>query len=148
VVVAAAATTAAGEYSSTVKTGQSPNASGVFLEIPSASTLIKPTNMATGVIPGATPFSWTTFAGGVYEFRASSASGPAFVVITAATNGVLPDLSDAGLPLPASTEYNWLIVGLAPVASTDLLAAPGGINTLTIDLSVSESLTQSFITAP
>ena len=147
-VVEAAATSDAGEFSATVKTAQSANASGVELEIASAPLLTQPANMATGVTAGVTAFSWTIFAGGVYELSASSASGPSVTVITAATTAVLPDLSDAGFLLPTSTVYTWSIVGLAPVQNVDLLAAPGGLNRATIDISEGVSASQNFTTAP
>jgi hypothetical protein len=146
IIVTAAATSNAGEYSAVVQAGLSAN-STVALSIPASPTLIAPVDGGVGVTT-ATPFSWTAYPGGVYQYAASSTSGQTLYVLTAATTVTLPNLTDAGLPLPASTAYSWYVVGLAPVANVDLLAAPGGINILTFSLSESISATRTFTTGP
>jgi Carboxypeptidase regulatory-like domain len=147
--VSAAAASAAGEFSVALKAGQSANGSGIVLNIPAAPTLTTPANLATGVT-ASTPFSWSTFPGGVYEFQASSTSGPPFTyfVITAATTTALADFGSAGVPVPASTQYSWSVIGLAPVSSIDLLTAAGGINKLTLDLTEGASVSETFTTGP
>ena len=145
--VTAAATSAAGEFSAVLKAGQSPNGSGLTFTIPPAPTLTSPPASSTGVTVS-TPFAWTAYPNGIYEFEAKSATGPTFIVLTAATTATLPDLSSSGLPLPASTNYTWSIIGLSPVSSIDLLAAPGGINAVTVDLNESESVSEAFTTGP
>jgi hypothetical protein len=145
--VTAAATSTAGEFSAVLKADQSANGTGLTFNIPPAPTLTAPPAASTGVTT-ATPFAWTIYANGIYEFQATSASGPTFYVLTAATTATIPDLTASGLPLPASTGYSWSIIGLSPVSSIDLLAAPGGINAVTVDLNQSQSVSQSFTTAP
>jgi hypothetical protein len=139
----------AGEVSVVLKAGQSANGSGIALNILAAPTLSSPLDSATGVT-ASTPFSWSVFPGGVYEFQASSTSGPAFTyyVFTTATTTALADFASAGLPVPASTQYTWSVIGLAPVSSIDLLAAAGGINKLTLDLSEGLSVSETFTTGP
>jgi hypothetical protein len=57
--------------------------------------------------------------------------------------------STAGMTLPASSNYTWAIIGVAPVASVDLAAAPGGINHLVLgDLTESDTARRTFTTAP
>lgn len=143
--VTAAATSALGEYSYVLQTGLSAN-STVMLTIPASPSLTSPSTGATGVT-ATTPFSWTDYPGGIHEFVAfpHSGSGPTFYILTEA---VTVDLADAGLPLPASTAYDWEVIGLAPVSTVDVLAAPGGINKLTIDLNEGFSATRSFTTGP
>jgi Carboxypeptidase regulatory-like domain len=145
--VAAAATSAAGEFSGVLKASQSANGTGLSFTIPAAPTLTAPANGSTGVTTS-TPFSWTTYPNGIYELEATSATGPKFVILTAATTATIPDLSSYGLPLPASTSYTWVIVGLAPVSTIDLLAAPGGFNAFTVDLDQAQSVSDSFTTGP
>jgi hypothetical protein len=145
--VTAAATSAAGEFSAVLMAGQSANGSGLTFTIPPAPTLTAPPASATGVTVS-TPFAWTSYPNGIYEFQATSTSGPTFYVLTADTTTTLPDLSTSGLPLPASTSYSWSIIGLAPLADIDLLAAPGGINAVTVNLNQAESVSQSFTTGP
>ena len=144
--VTAAATTSLGEFSAVVESGLSAN-STVALTIPTSPTLTSPPDAATGVT-ASTTFSWTPYSGGIYEFIASPQSGqtgPKFYIVTASTT---IDLASLGLALPTATAYSWHIVGLGPVASVDVLAQPGGINKLTIDLSYSLSRTLSFTTGP
>lgn len=144
--VTAAATSALGEYSYVLQTGLSAN-SIVPLTIPASPSLTSPSNAATGVT-ATTPFSWTDYPGGIHEFIAfpqTSGAGPTFYVLTAA---VTVDLADAGLPFPASTAYDWEVIGVAPVSTLDLLVAPGGINRLTIDLNEGFSATRGFTTGP
>jgi hypothetical protein len=145
--VTATAVSAAGEFSAVLKADQSPNATGLTFDIPPAPTLTSPANAATGVTVS-TPFNWTDFPSGVYEFQATSSSGVTFYVLTAATTATIPDLSAFGLPLPASTAFTWFVLGFAPVQTIDLLASPGGINSVTIDLSEAVSATGSFTTGP
>jgi len=145
--VTATAVSAAGEFSEVLKADQSPNATGLTFDIPPAPTLTSPTNGATGVTVS-TPFNWTVFPSAVYEFQATSSSGLTFYVLTAATTATIPDLSAFGLPLPASTDFTWFVLGFAPVTTIDLLASPGGINSVTIDLSEAVSATGNFTTGP
>jgi hypothetical protein len=145
--VTAAASSALGEFSAVIKAGESANASGLTFAIPAAPVLTAPPDAGTGVTL-TTPFTWTTYPSAVYEFRTESSGGLTFYVLTASTTATLPDLSAFGLPLPSTTDFSWFVVALAPVATVDLLAAPGGFNSITIDLNEGVSATQSFVTAP
>jgi hypothetical protein len=145
-VFTAVAKSAAGAISAVVKADQAAVASGLVFDIPAAPTLTSPANAATGVTV-TTPFDWTSFPNGVSEFHAQSASGPTFYIFTSASTVNLPDLSAAGLPLPASTDYTWSIVAYSPI-TVDLIATPGGINAVTVDLDQSFSLSQTFTTGP
>jgi hypothetical protein len=145
--VTAAASSALGEFSAVIKAGQSANASGLTFTIPAAPVLTAPPDAGTGVTL-TTPFTWTSYPGAVYEFETRSSGGVSFYILTASTTATLPDLSAYGFPLPPTTDFSWFVVALAPVASVDLLAAPGGFNSVTIDLNEGVSAMQSFVTAP
>jgi hypothetical protein len=145
--VTAAASSALGEFSAVIKAGQSANASGLTFAIPAAPVLTAPPDAGTGVTL-TTPFTWTTYPGAVYEFQTRSSGGLTFYILTASTTATLPDLSAYGFPIPSTTDFSWFVVALAPVASVDLLAAPGGFNSVTIDLNEGVSAMQSFVTGP
>ncbi len=145
--ISATATSAAGEVSEILQAGLAANVPNVTLAIPAAPVLSSPSNAATGVT-GTTAFSWTPFPSGIHEFVAypqSGQTGPTFYVVTAATT---VDLADAGLPLPSTTGYNWYVVGLSPVTTVDIVAAPGGLNRISFNLSDGVSAARTFTTGP
>jgi Carboxypeptidase regulatory-like domain len=149
VAVGATASTAAGEYIGTQKTGLA-NASGIVLSGPIAPSLSSPMDAATGVSV-TTAFSWTAYAGGIHVllFYLDGPSGPSFVVFTAATTATIPDLASMGFTLPASARYGWHISALAPVTSVDALAAPRFTQTLFAgDYTQGISVSRSFTTGP
>jgi Carboxypeptidase regulatory-like domain len=113
---------------------------------PPAQTL--PVDSATGVTV-TTPFSWAA-SGTAYLLIATTSPGPKYYVFTTATTTTIPDLSSAGVQLPASTSYNWSVVGLSPQTSVDSLAVPGGFFGLVFlaDGTFSESPDRSFTTSP
>jgi Carboxypeptidase regulatory-like domain len=114
------------EVSVVKKTSLAASTSGVALTSPAAPSLSLPVDTATGVTV-TTPFTWTQSAGVTVFVSSTSGSGPSFAVITAATTTTLPDLSTAGLPLPASTAYSWQLITAGPATSIDGLAAAGGL---------------------
>jgi hypothetical protein len=129
------------------KSGLSANTTGVTATLlaPPAQTL--PVDAATGVTV-TTPFSWTS-SGGVYLWLTSNSPGPSYYVFTSATTGTIPDLSSAGVQLPASASYSWLVVGIGPQTSVDALAVPGGLIALELaDGTFSESPQRGFTTSP
>ncbi len=104
-------------------TGLAANASGLALNIPASPTITLPVNAATGVTV-TTPFSWTNFTG-VYLVVFSGS--PAYVVFTADSTVTIPDFTAQGLPLPASANYTWEVLGIGPSTTVDSVAVPGGL---------------------
>ena len=104
-------------------TGLAANASGLALNIPASPTITLPVNAATGVTV-TTPFSWTNFTG-VYLVVFSGS--PAYVVFTADSTVTIPDFTAQGLPLPASSNYTWEVLGIGPSTTVDSVAVPGGL---------------------
>jgi hypothetical protein len=139
------------------KTGIAPNATNVSLTLPEASALSLPITAATGITT-TTSFNWTAFSSGVHIVFYSG-GGRQYYVVTQANNTTIPDFSAEGLGLPAATNFNWQVVGMAPFASVDAATGPTGPLTdlfktaifgLTPegDGSYMVSLTRTFTTAP
>jgi hypothetical protein len=128
------------------KSGLSPTTSGVAatLVAPPGQTL--PVAAATGVTV-TTPFTWTSTSG-VYLFAATSSTLSYYVFTTAAT-ATIPDLSAAGVQLPTSAAFSWLVVGIGPQTSVDAMAVPGGLIGLELtDGTFSESPERAFTSSP
>jgi hypothetical protein len=123
---------------------QVPTNSPVTLSVPAAPTLILPAASATNVTVR-TPFVWSQFPGGVHGV-AFSAAYQTLILYTAATTTTLPDFADAGVPLREN--YLWMVTGIAPVASIDALAAPGGVEYSSFDQTMGVSVEQFFNTGP
>lgn len=135
----------------TTKPGLAVNATGVSIPLSAGSELSLPPNAATGV-NHTTIFSYTPFSGGVHlvVFNGPGAS-PDYVVVTAAASTTIPNLSSVGLGLPASTGYSWQVYGVAPFASVDAAAGPGGWLAVYLggaEGSSSTSTNRTFTTAP
>lgn len=146
-----AAQNAAGTSVITTKPGLAVSATGVSLPLPAGSDLSLPPSGATGV-NHSTTFSYTPFSGGVHLVVFNGpGTNPDYVVVTAAASTRIPNLSSVGLGLPASTTYSWRVIGLAPLATVDAAAGPGGwLATYlgTVEGSLSFSATRPFTTAP
>ncbi len=134
--------------------GLAVNQTNATMTIPAAPELSLPVNNATGVTTG-TPFSWTQFAGGVHlvSFDPVAAGQPSVLLITAALSDSIPNLTSAGLALPASATYAWSVIGVAPFSSIDAAAGSGGAlgfitNTYAFTGSFGNSATRTFTTAP
>ena len=137
------------------KSGVSPSAANAALSIPTAPELSLPVDNATGVRTGAA-FSWNAFPGGMHVLYFNGPAGqPEIYVMTMAANDSLPNLTSAGMPVPASTNYSWHVLGVAPFASMDAATASTGFLPIGIFSGVVEgtgslgnSATRTFTTAP
>lgn len=135
----------------TTRPGLAVNATSVSIPLPAGSDLSLPPNAATNV-NNSTTFSYTPFSGGVHfvVFNGPGTS-PDYVVVTTAASTTIPNLSSVGLGLPASTVYTWQVYGLAPFASVNAAAGPGGWLAAflgTAEGSISVSASRTFTTAP
>jgi hypothetical protein len=128
------------------KTGLSATASGITAAVEAPPTLTLPVDAATGVTL-TTPFTWSTF-NGVYLWAAQG-SGQSYYVFTTETTTTIPDLSSAGIQLPASASFEWLVAGIGPQTTIDEVAIPGGLLNLAelVDGSFGESAERGFTTA-
>ena len=137
------------------KAGVAPNGTGVSLTVPAAPELSLPVDAATGVKAGA-PFSWSPFAGGMQILYFNGPAGqPDIYVMTMAASDSLPNLTSAGLPIPASTTYQWSVVAFGPFASMDAATGPGGFipagyitGLVQGSGNLGESVSRTFTTAP
>jgi len=151
ILMGVAAANAAGTSVTTTKPGLAVNASSVSIPLPAGSEQVHPPDAATGV-NHSTTFSYTPFSGGVHlvDFDGPGAN-PDYVVVTTAASTSIPNLSSVGLGLPASTAYSWSVSGLAPFATVDAVAGPGGWLAVflgTAEGSASMSSRRTFTTAP
>lgn len=149
--LAVSATHPSGAFSSSTVAGLAPDASGISVDLPAAPTLSVPVNAATGVDTD-TNFGWSNFAGGVHfvMFQPAAATDPVFIVFTADANTSIPDLSAQGLGLPPAANYQWAVIGIAPIADMDEFAS-GNLADLiggTASISISNSVPRTFTTAP
>jgi hypothetical protein len=134
----------AGAYVAT-QMALSANATGVALTLPAAPTLNLPADGATGVTP-TTSFSWTAFPSGVHVFQVYS-GGSAFLLVTSASTATLADFSPQ-TPLSSAT-YTWDVIGYAPAASVDALAAAGGLHQFLFgNITEGHSASRTFTTGP
>lgn len=123
----AGAVDAAGGSSVQWRTGVTQGASLEF-EPPTPPFLTSPADGATG-IGQSTVFTVGNTAGGVltYQFLPSVA-GPSFAITTTETSVAIPDLSAAGLPLPAASDYYWSVY--SSPETLDMSAAVTGLGYL------------------
>ncbi len=116
-------------YSSVINLGLAVDATGVAITSPAAAELNLPLEGATGVTTG-TPFSWTAVPGAVHlvvmGLSGAPGSSVTYVFLTSDTTVTLPDLTSAGLSLPASNRYGWMVYGVGPYA--DVEAASAGLS--------------------
>ncbi len=112
------------------KTGLTPDAKNVVLNMPQVPAQVLPVKDALGVTT-ATPFSYSGQSGAVQvvTFQPLVAGDPIYYVVTSGSNAQIPNLTDLGLGLPASTKYDWFVQGFAPYASTDAASGPKGFAT-------------------
>jgi hypothetical protein len=109
---------------SATKTGLSADASGIAVSVPAAPVLGGLPDGATGVSAGAR-LSWSRMNGAIYLVQVAPSSGtsggqPAsYLIFTADTTVGIPDLGSLGLGLARGTSYDWVVTGIAPVASLD-----------------------------
>jgi hypothetical protein len=138
----------------TYKVGVAANASGVTVNIPAGPELSLPVAGATGVDTTVT-FSWTPFSGGVHLIFFTSTGNPSFYVLTTGTSTTIPNLKSYGVTLPAATTYNWMVLAVAPVGSSDAAASSvnflsfiTGPQSITSDVSFALAGARTFVTAP
>jgi len=147
--VGAYARSAIRELAYAQKANLPPNDFGFVINIPASPTILTPAASATGVTL-ATPFSWTPYPNGVYLLAINSQSAAAsFYVVTASRSATIPDLADAGLPLPPSAQYYWQVIGYGPLNTVNAFAGPGGLSQLNfVDYTEGQSALQTFTTGP
>jgi len=146
------ATKASTGSSSVFKGGVAGNATGVSVTVPACPELSLPINAATNVTTS-TPFSWTQYTGGVHLLIYASSGKPSYYIVTTATSDSIPNLSAAGLGLPASTAYQWGVYGFGPFADVDAAAGSDGFlgvlaGTVSGDASFAITTPRAFTTAP
>ncbi len=127
----------------------SATATGVAITVPAPPSLSLPSDTGTGITV-TTPFSWTAYPGIFLLLISPTGTGPEFIVITSETTATIPDLSTAGIPLPTSAGYRWLVIGVGPGTTVDTAAVPLGLLEL-LDLSdgyFSETADRTFTTGP
>jgi hypothetical protein len=131
-----------------IKTGLSASANGIALSIPAAPLLSGLQDGATGVRAGER-VSWSGMSGAIYGLgiTPSLGSGASYLVFTADTTALIPDLSALSLGLLPATAYDWFVAGIAPISGLDELAGtatymPAG------DWSSARSAPRHFTTAP
>jgi hypothetical protein len=128
------------------------NATGVAITIQGCPELSLPINAATNV-GTSTPFSWTQFTGGVHLLIYTAVGKPSYYIVTTATSDSIPNLSAAGLGLPASTAYQWAVYGFGPFADVDAATGAEGFlgvlaGAVSGDASFAVTSPRSFTTAP
>lgn len=135
------------------KLGLAPNATGVALSVPAAPELSLPVNATTGVTKS-NLFSWTPVPNAVHLVLFNGPGGqPSYLVLTAAAADSIPDMSAAGLGLPASTSYTWYVYSFGPLGSTDAAAGSSGFLGALVGLPLGDgfygfSANRTFTTAP
>jgi hypothetical protein len=115
-------------YSVVVNTGLAVDATGVTVAFPAAAEGL--TYSSTGVTTG-TQFLLMAVPDAVHVLVIGSgaseysSSVPSYIFLTSGTSATIPDLTSAGLKLPANTDYTWVVYGLGPYA--DVEAASAGL---------------------
>jgi len=118
---------AASRVSFFFKRGINGNSSDTGVPLEAATQLALPADGATSV-DAATPFSWGQGGGSgvnLFEVIPDNSSNPTFLVFTTGTDAKIPDLSQAGMTLPASAGYTWYVDRVFPVAAVNDVAAEG-----------------------
>src|SRR5262249_55183289 len=115
--------------------GIAPGTTNATLTLPSPALPTLPAPATKGV-DTTTDFRWSALtpysrgpalAGGVpvVLFTGNSTGSPSFAIVTAGPTPRLPALSAQGLALPPAELYQWTVLGIAPLASVDAVAANG-----------------------
>jgi hypothetical protein len=104
-----------------LRAGISGNSANVSVPLEAAGQLASPVDGATAV-DATTPFTWTQGGGSgvnVLWVAPDVSSNPTFLVFTTGAEAKLPDLTEAGMSLPAAAGYRWVIARQLPVSSVD-----------------------------
>ncbi len=123
-----AARTADGATSEVNRVDLAPDGIGLAVAFDDPVTPVLPVVNATGVTEGS-QFSWSGASGRVVELHlrpSASSTGPEYYVYSADDHAAMPDLSAAGMGLPASQTYVWSLRTYAPPTTIDTLTAPDG----------------------
>ncbi len=136
------------------KVGMAPGASGVAITLPVGPELSLPIDATTGVTKSSL-FSWSPVPNSVHALVFQPPLGkPRYIVLTTAAADSIPDLSTAGLGLPAGTNYSWSVFSFGPFASVDAAAGASGFlvgvvgSMPTSDAFTGRSGSRGFTTAP
>ena len=152
-IMIAGSATKSGNSSSAHKVGLSASATGVALSVPAAPELSLPIDATTGVTKSS-QFSWSPVPNAVHLLVFQGAAGlPRYLVLTTAASDSIPDMTTAGLGLPASTNYQWSVLALGPFSNLDAAAASSGfLSGVTMPVAADgffgRSVTRTFTTAP
>lgn len=112
-------------------TDSAPGTAGATLMLPAPAVATAPAQGATGV-DTSTDLVWTPVAGGIHLLLLTGAGNdPAFAIVSGGTHVRIPDLSAQGLALPSNRPYDFVLIGIGPLASVDAFAATGTFNGLT-----------------
>lgn len=122
-----------------------PSTGNVIL-LESAATLSSPPNGETNINFN-TNFTFSQGSGTGVNIVSFTGQGKTFYVFTTASNVKLPDLSNLGLGISASTVYNWRLIKFCTFTGVDQFVSSGlFFNTGFVSESYSEI--RSFTTAP
>jgi hypothetical protein len=104
-----------------------------------ASTTLAPPTATTFVSPpstvgNGTVLRWNAITGGVSVLVLSDGdpTDPVITIVTAFDDQTVPDLSSVGVMLPADTPYQATLFGVAPFATIDAAAGPGGYDAMIV----------------
>ena len=119
---------------------------GNVIILESAATLSSPPNGETNINFN-TNFTFSSGSGTGLNVVSFTGQGKSFYVFTTASNVKLPDLSNLGLGISASTVYNWNLIKICTFSGIDQFVSSGiYFNPGYVSESFSE--TRSFTTAP
>jgi len=145
--VSASAEDPASRTSWYVKNGISGNTTNVSIALQEAAHLTQPTNGASAV-DTSTSFAWSPGGGtgvNIIWVTPDNGASPTFLVLTTLDHAKIPDLTAAGMGLPATTAYHWVVDKVFPVASVDDAAREGFLDLIAWDSpAVGETLSEVF----
>lgn len=142
--------TGGGTYSFGAIGGFVPGTSNATLTLTAPPQLALPPNNATN-IDTSTTFAWNHTGNGIYCFDASPTTiGPEVIIYTSALNLQIPDLSQAGVSLPANRTYTWNVTEYSESSVDDVASASflDLFNGRVPNYSRAISATSSFTTKP
>lgn len=136
-----------GQYIIVQKTGLAANASGLVFSGTAGPEPESPPDQTPDVTLS-TPFSWSDAGSAVHILSVSppgpAPSGTVYRVYTTATTTTLPDVSSAGISLPAGFPYTWQVISLGGLASVDEAATPAINNHFAGDFNDTYSVSRNF----
>ena len=139
-----------GASSSAAMGGIASGASNINLTLTGPPQLALPPNNATNV-DTSTTFAWNQTASGIFRFKATPAGNAVSVTVyTSALTLQIPNLSQAGVSLPANMTYTWNVVQYSASSVDDVASASffDLENGKLADFSEATSARSSFTTKP